>query len=177
MNLNPKSYNLNPSSGFTLIEVLVAIFLLSIALTATTSIITMNDRSAATVSNNFIASGLVQEGMEVVRNIRDRDWFLDNPPGTNPFGTSVPDGSYRVQWNSQALIPLGANPNLKRDAATGIFSYDTGDDTIFNRWVNIVTTPDNPSNVEKRVTVNVTWIERGGAVKSVSAEDHLFNWR
>ena len=72
----------------------------------------MNNRSAAAIKNNFIASGLVQEGMEVVRNIRDQDWFLGNS-----FGASLADGlpsaeiesrliRFRKDWPEQLHSPL-----------------------------------------------------------------------
>lgn len=187
ISLKPKTQNLKPDSGFTLVEILITIFLFGLAFTATSFVLTMNNRSAAAIRNNFIASGLAQEGMEVVRNIRDRDWFLGNP-----FGTSLPDSlsgsAFRVQWNSiqcnssglpvgclpQPLLVLGSNPNLKKNSDTGIFSYDTGADTIFRRTVEISTVT---ANVEKKIVVTVSWTERGGFIKSLSAEDHLFNWR
>ena len=64
-------------AGFTLVEILVSLSIFSIALTAIFYLLTSNLKEASLIENNFIASGLVQEGMEVVRNIRDRDWFLD----------------------------------------------------------------------------------------------------
>ena len=154
-------------AGFTLIETLVSLLIFSIALTAIFSLLTNNLKDALLVEHNFIASGLVQEGMEVVRSIRDNDWYLGNP-----FGTTIPNGTYRVQWNSQALLALGTNPFLKRDSGNGLFSYDTGNDTIFKRTVTISTI----SGVERRITVSVTWDERGRP-RSVSAEAHLFNWK
>ncbi len=156
-------------TGFTLVEVLIAIFLFGVAFTATAFVLNMNLRSAIAVQNSFIASGLAQEGVEVVRNIRDGDWFLGNA-----FGATIPDGSYRVQWNSQSLIALGSNPNLKRDGGSGIFSYDSGNDTIFSRIVVINTAA---ANIEKKIVVTVSWRERGGNIKSLSAEEHLFNWK
>lgn len=162
------------NEGFTLVEVLVVIFIFSLAFTATTFVLTANLRSASAIQNNFVASGLVQEGMEVVRNIRDRDWFLDRPLTPNPFGTSIPDGSYRVQLDSQALIALGTNPPLKRDVASGIFSYGLGSDTIFKRTVDISTIV---AGAEKKIVVTVSWNDRGGTVKTVSAEEHLYNWK
>ncbi|MBI2063345.1 MAG: type II secretion system protein [Candidatus Yanofskybacteria bacterium] len=156
-------------SGFTLVEILIAVFIFGLAFTAITFILTTNSRSATSIKNNFIASGLAQEGIEVVRNIRDRDWFLGNS-----FGTSIPDGTYRVQWDSQALLTLDSNPNLKSDPATGLFSYDSGGDTLFKRTIDVVT---EVTGVEKSIVVDVTWTERGSAPKSVSAEDHLFNWK
>ncbi|HEY4506550.1 MAG TPA: prepilin-type N-terminal cleavage/methylation domain-containing protein [Candidatus Paceibacterota bacterium] len=157
------------SRGFTLVEVLISIFIFSLAFTATSFVLTTNMRSASFVGDSFVASGLAQEGLEVVRNIRDRDWFLGNS-----FGTSIPNGTYRVQWNSESLIALGLNPSLKLDSTNGLFSYDSGPDTIFKRTVTITTVS---ANIEKRVIVTVSWNERGGAVKTLSAESHLFNWR
>lgn len=154
-------------AGFTLIEAIVSLLIFSVSLTAIFYLLTNNLREASLIKNNFIASGLVQEGMEAVRNIRDNDWYLGNP-----FGTTIPDGSYRVQWNSQTLLSLAPDPYLKKYSGTGLFSYDIGDDTIFKRTVAINTV----SSEEKRVTVTVTWKE-GKRDRSVSAEDHLYNWR
>ncbi len=173
--LNPKPYSIHPklladedtlNAGFTLVEALVSLLIFSIALTAIFSLLTNNLKDASLVEHNFIASGLVQEGMEVVRNIRDSEWHLNNS-----FGATIPDGSYRVQWNSQALLPF-ADLFLKKDSGNGFVSYDTGNNTIFKRTVTISAV----SGVEKRVVVSVTWDERG-APKSVSAEIHLFNWK
>lgn len=151
------------------------------ALTATSYIITVNIQNANAVRNNIIASGLLQEGIETVRNIRDRDWHLGNA-----FGASVPDGQYRIQWNSvqcdgagapsgcasPPFLAVGSNPFLKRDSGTGVYSYDTGTDSLFKRTVEITTV----SAVEKRVLVTVSW-ERAGINQSVSAETHLYNWK
>jgi len=161
-------YQLPTNLGFTLIEILVTIFIFAIAFTATSFILTTNLRSANAIHNNFVASGLAQEGMEIVRNLRDKDWFFGLA-----FGTTIPDGSYLVQWDSNALIPIGSNPNLNKGALGG-YSYDPGTPSIFKRSIDISTVI---SGVEKKIVVNMTWIERGGTVKSLSAEEHLFNWK
>ncbi len=159
--------NLKSEKGFTLIETLVSLLIFSIALTAIFSLLSNNLRDALLVEHNFIASGLVQEGMEVVRNLRDNDWYAGNP-----FGTEIPNSTFRVQWNSLTFLPLGTNPPLKKDSGTGLMSYDTGDDTIFRRTVTVYILSD----LERMVIVTVTWDERGRP-RSVSAEDHLFNWK
>ena len=63
---------------------------------------------------------------------------------------------------------------LKKAAATGIYSYDAGTDTIFKRAIQLTTM--NPG-IEKRIVVTVSWTDRGNISRSVSAEEHLFNWR
>jgi prepilin-type N-terminal cleavage/methylation domain-containing protein len=168
--LNANRYTLNTSArntGFTLVETLVSLLIFSIALTAVFYVLVVNLNDAELIKNNFIASGLVQEGMEAVRNIRDNDWLAGGP-----FGTSVPDGNYRVQWNSQSLMAF-ADSYLKKDGGTGFFSYDSGSDTLFKRSVAISTVSPG---VEKRVVVTVTWSEKGKPI-TVSAEDHLYNWK
>lgn len=154
------------NSGFTLVETVVSLFVLSIALTPIFFFLNANLKEASLIKDNFIASGLLQEGMEATRNIRDNDWHSGNP-----FGTSIPDGQYRVQWNSQSMLPLAPDPFLKKDGSNGVFSYDTGEDMLFKRTVTITTI----TSVEKMVVTTVTWNERGVS-KSISAEDHLFDW-
>lgn len=155
------------NAGFTLVEILVTVFLFSLAFTATTFILLTNQKNAVAIKNNLIASGLAQEGIEIVRNIRDNDWFLGNP-----FGTSMPNGTFRVQWDSRALILLGGNPNLNIGQTSGVFSYNFGNPTIFARTLEIETVVPN---IEKKVTVTVSWTERGNS-RSLSTEEHLFNW-
>ncbi len=162
------------SDGFTLIETLVAIFVFGVALTSVTAILITNNNTANFVKNSYIASGLAQEGVEVVRNLRDGDWLASRSFGAfgSTTGLPVADSTYRVQWNSTTLL---ANQDvfIKKDSISGIYSYDTGVNTPFKRTVQITTIT---SNVEKRIAVNVSWTERG-IPRSINAEDHLYNWR
>lgn len=166
----PQAVSCPPNkAGFTLVEILISLLIFSFVITPIIFILSTNLSSAASVRNSYVASGLVQEGVEIVRNMRDTGWLA----GTS-FDDSIPDGTYRVQWNSDAFIPLGTNPSLLENGSTGIFGYDIGDiQTIFSRTVVISTVT---SNVEKRIVVTVSWNEKGIS-KSVSAEEHLFNWR
>lgn len=161
--------------GFTLIETLVALFILSITITGVFTLITFNVRNAQFIRNSSIASGLAQEGLEVVRNIRDSDWHRGGSTAFGKFnsGGPKPSASYRVQWNADALIDLGSNPKLSKDPS-GRYQYDPpGSPTIFNRIVKIDRTSD--TSPEIIVTVTVSWNEPSGA-KTLNAEEHLYNW-
>ncbi|MDO8495188.1 MAG: type II secretion system protein [bacterium] len=158
-------------SGFTLIEAMVSVVILSIALTAIMGLFTINITSANLVRNNYIASGLIQEGVEVVRNLRDADWHASRAFGSFGAGAPVSDGSYIVQWDSDQLT-IFADTFLLRDPVSGLFSYDTGNNTLFKRKIDIVTV----SLIEKRVTVTVSWDQKGYP-KSISAEEHLYDWK
>ena len=154
--------------GFTLVETMVSLFVLSIAIAATFAIITFHLSNAQFIKNSFIASGLAQEGAEIVRNLRDTDWFAGRDFGSLGRPSTIEE-TYCVQWNSLALISSCANP-LKKDA-DNFYSYDAGQDTIFSRTVTIVKVTD----AELKITVEVTWPDRGGT-KKITAEEHLFDW-
>ena len=158
-------------SGFTLVEVLVSLFILSIAITGAFALIAYHLNVADSVKNSAVASGLAQEGMEVVRNLRDSDWFAGRQFGSLGGGSVA--STYCVQWNSTRLISPCTNP-LKK-GANGIYSYD-GDlaPSIFLRTVTITRIPATEP-VELKVVVTVSWTDRS-IPRSLSAEGHLFNW-
>ena len=163
--------------GFTLLETLVSLFILSIAITGAFSVISFNVGNANLIKNNFIASGLAQEGAEVVRNLRDTDWFAERTFGAfgNPDGTALPNGIYQVQWNSNTLIANPSNPPLNK-TTEGFYTYDDGFPTIFQRAIEIKSVvPSSGPVIEIIATVRITWQERGGQ-KEIEAEQHLFNW-
>lgn len=167
-------------AAFTLVESLVALFILSLALTGGFVVITSNLNNANFIKHSFIASGLAQEGLEVVRNLRDTDWFGTPPKSFGAFGAAdglpVPDGTYRVQWNSSELLSLGTNPFLSQDAY-GMYGYDVVTrPSIFSRTIEIKSVrPASGPIVEIIVKVTVTWQERV-LQKQLVAEEHLFNW-
>ncbi|MEK7616153.1 MAG: prepilin-type N-terminal cleavage/methylation domain-containing protein [Patescibacteria group bacterium] len=162
------------TSGFTLIETLVALFVLSVALAGAFALISFNTSNANFIKNSFIASSLTQEGMELVRNLRDTDWFAGNEFGSfGNAGGPVPDGTYCVQWNSTELAG-SCDPKLFHDSQQ-LYSHDSaGVGTVFSRSVNIRKVGASPT-AEIVVMVQVSWRERTGT-KQVNAEEHLYNW-
>src|SRR4051812_36397281 len=104
--------------GFSLIEALVALAILSVALVPAVLLSNSALRAASVIRDDTIAAGLAQEGIEVVRTIRDANWFTGAP-----FNQGLDDGSYRVQWDSVSLMAAGGNPPL--NLTDGIYSYDS----------------------------------------------------
>ena len=152
-------------SGVTLVEVIVALTILATSLGAVYFVLVSNVTSADALRNNTVATGLTQEGLEIVRNLRDREYLT-----STTFGNNLPNGTYEVEWSS---VSLDSNTNsfLRRDSGTGLFGYSVGDTTIFKRTITVDTISAN----EKRINVTVTWNDRSGA-RSLQAESHLYNW-
>ena len=154
--------------GFTLIETLVTLVLVTIAMGPVFILATSTVNVASRIEHNLIASNLAQEGIEVIRNIRDTNCLTGSA-----FDNNLSIGTWRVQWDtvSGGLMAVGANPVLKKN--NGIYNYAAGTDTLFRRTVTI----SKPNVGELVLVSSVTWVERGNINRTVTTESHLFNWK
>ena len=174
--MNPRA--LSYQSGISLVEAMVALLILTVGLIPVLAIITSSSGLAALIKNNLIAANLAQEGIEVVRGLRDANWFVS--PVSLPFETGL-IGTWRVEWDTNILgapqkLPqvVGINPPLKFDATTGLYNYSTGTNTQFKRTVTISLV--GTCACEIKVVSIVTWPERN-RTRTIMAESHLFNWK
>jgi len=156
------------NKGFTLIEAMVALVLVTLAMGPVFILATSSVNVASRIEHNLIASNLAQEGIEVIRNIRDTNWLN----GVD-FDNNLPAGAWRIEWDTigGGLMAVGSNPVLKKN--NGLYNYSTGTNTVFRRTITI----SKPNSGELILISSVAWIERGNINKTVSAESHLFDWK
>lgn len=172
----------NESRGFTLVETLVALTILSVAMTPVLILASSSLRIATSIKNNIIAANLAQEGIESVRAIRDGNWFQGKPFDTDLSGCSA---GCRIDWNSnsasqqnpQSTLPLAANPALLVSPGNGVYHNPEtvivgSTPSIFSRKITI----QPRSSGEMIVTSEVSWKERNSN-RSILVEDHLFDWK
>jgi len=154
--------------GFTLIEVLVSLVIITVAMGPVIILATSAVNVTSRIEHNLIASNLAQEGIEVIRNIRDTNWA-----NNRSFDNNLPVGTWRVQWDTigGGLMAVTPNPVLKKN--NGLYNYVIGTDTVFRRTVTI----SKPNSGELVLVSSVTWLERGNINRTISAESHLFNWK
>ncbi len=159
------------AAGFSLLEVIIAIFIIVTVLVGVMTLLSQAITSGVVSSSKLIAANLAQEGIEVVKNIRDLnyggsgwdDWY-SGISGTN---------NYLVQYNDSSLRTFEDQP-LKYDSSTGLYGYDFGIATSFTYKRKI--TLSKISDVEVKVAAEVTWTEQG-RFHSLGVEDRLWNWR
>src|SRR3989344_6798261 len=65
---------LTSARGFTLVEVIVAIFVVTVGIGGVFAFLQSTLFSGITLENQLIAPYLAQEGVEIVRNIRDTNY-------------------------------------------------------------------------------------------------------
>src|SRR4051812_38691805 len=68
---NSKNKNKNKNKGFTLVETLVAIFIFVLSTTALVAVTGNSVSDVSIAKNKLVARALSEEGIEMVRNIRD----------------------------------------------------------------------------------------------------------
>ncbi len=182
MNYFNSSKNKKNQRGLTIIEALVSLVVLSMGLIPALAIISSSIRLSSLIKNNLIAANLAQEGVEVIRSLRDANWFEDKQFDNNLVGAIGETKTWQVEsstnWGDNVpvavLIP-DTSPPLKYDPVKGLYNYTDGVDSDFKREVTVARVV-NPCSCELIVTSKVTWVQQG-ATKTVLAESHLFNWR
>lgn len=151
--------------SFTLIETLVAIFVLTSGILGVLALVSKTISGVAYSRQKFIATYLAQEGIEIVRNLRDGN-LLKN----QEWKEGLNAGTYEVDYNDISLSSF-SNRSLKLDS-NGFYSYDSGTETPFQRKIIL----SYLSSDILEVQVEVSWKFKGKDFK-VTAEGRLYNWR
>lgn len=167
---------LKGNRGFTLLEVLVAIFVIIIGVTGAVNLISYTVSGVVIGKSQIIATNLAQEGIEIVRNIRDSNWIEQRSDPGLAWNDGLGADDWSVQYNSPSLlsftnVPLQLNSNGFY-GYDGVQGYAGGTDTRFKRTITIT----NISGNEIKVVSQISWSERGRSY-TVNAEDRLFNWK
>lgn len=158
------------NSGFSIIEVMVAVGIISVGMMGVLSLMSQNVQVQAVTKNNLIASMLAQEGIELVRNIRDTNWLTSTATNyyDNIFATSTIDniGIY----TKSDLDFNDASSTLAIDSK-GLYSAHGATSTIFKRLITVSSTTDYMN-----IKSTVRWT-RNGQNHDYVAETILYDWR
>lgn len=158
--------------GFTLVEVLVSLFLLFIVISAASALVSKALSSTQTTRSKFIASYLAQEGIEIAVNIRDANWVnqvsWDNGLAARPEGLD-----YEADYQSPSLSSYQGR--YLRVDSNGFYNYTNGDQSIFIRKITVQKIDDLDGTYHLRVISQVNWTQKGQNYTFSAIED-LYNW-
>lgn len=167
------------NKGFSLMEVIIAVAVIITALIAAMTLISFSVSAITSSKSKITATNLAQEGLEIVRNIRDSNWVgpdykMRYDGGSedwrNGLGLGDPDPKqYLVQYNQPGLLDWSSTP-LQIDSS-GFYQYDSGTNTPFYRKIII----EYIGNNQIKVTAEITWQEKGRS-QIIQVEDRLYNW-
>lgn len=166
--------------GFTIVESLVAILILTLVVTGALNAVQTGISSYIFSKDQIIAFYLAQEGFEQIRNLRDEN-ALNQRPWLTGISTDANDpcffGNACTVDPVNSAVPIkcglpGTCPVLRQDTNTGFFGYDPlWSATIFKR--EIVLTMINENEVSMLVTVD--W-SKGIVNRQFRARENILNW-
>lgn len=163
------------NKGQILLEVMIALSMVAIGLLGLLSLLTNSIGINKIISSEYVASYLASEGIEVVKNITDRN--LSNGNGFNQgLATCEDSNGCRLQFNSPdsyAIVSANDGMPLKFDDQTKLYRYDSGEPTTFVRTIKV---SEGLGGNELIVNSQVTWKARGSDYE-ITLEDHFFAWR
>lgn len=166
------NYKKTKNKGFTLIEALVAIAILTISIAGPITIASKGIASAVFARDQITAFYLAQEAVEFIRNKRD-----ENNLKGNAWTEGLEDCLYgkvcTIDSKNNEINECsgGVCPVLKYDADTAFYSYDNGEDSNFKREIRLVTI-----NVKEiAITTTLSW-SSGAISKSFTVKEHILDW-
>lgn len=187
--------------GFTLLETIVALTVLLAAIAGPVSLVTRGLFSSSFSKNRLIAAHLAQEGIELIRLIREQNvmcivkgaasmkWDTDFD-GTGSLRGAGPKTIDATDVFTTSCAPgvtihnprRGGNcdtTTLRIDSSSG-YNHVTGATTIFTRCVDVIQPSANEGTIPKQdimdVISKVQWNEKG-TTRTVELKEKFYNWR
>lgn len=182
--------------GFTLIETLVAILLVTVAIVAPMALTVQSLSSAIYARDQITASNLAQEGIEAVRSIRDSNILSSAEGGganlfdgipTTPVGdpsgkklftvdATVVDPTEMIADCDSTCEPLQTNGTLYSYNPKGASGYS---DSAFTREMYAEVLRSDPATglpQEIRVTSQVSWKTAAFQTRTITVTEDLYDW-
>lgn len=148
---------------------IIATFVITVGLIAVMSLIHRAVISTQISYSRLVGAYLAQEGIEIVRNIRDANWLLQRETPGTPWDNGLGTGDWEAGFSDFSLVAYQGRP-IKING--GFYNYTSGVDTKFKRKITI----QKPGANILAVAVEISWQERGISY-ATSLQENLYNWK
>ncbi|SRR3989344_2454417 len=160
-------------SGQFLVELLVALGILTTGFMAMLGLLSRSIGLSRVVSDDYVATYLASEGIEVAKNILDANTLQEGRAWNAGFASA---GVYEVSYDSRELSVPDSGKTLNFDEAQH-YSYYAGTPTPFRRKVVVTPVEDVNGKIDEiQINSIIDWSSRGRTAQ-VNLEAHFFNWQ
>lgn len=144
--------DIGKSQAFSLIESLVAIAILMLGILSAFILVIRTLANTPHIQSRLVAANLAQEGVELVRQIRDSN-FMNSE---NNFRDNLANGEYQIDIENRSLESFDQDEFLKFDNNKKKYIYSTGTNApyFFKRKI-VLSSVEGKTNVF-RVNVIMT---------------------
>jgi type II secretory pathway pseudopilin PulG len=165
-------------AGFSLLETIVVLFIVSVGLLGIVNL-TISSLKAQTLNRNtLIAYQLSQEGLELIRNVRDNNWLADRAWDYGITGTAT-GTKYKVDFSNFWPVEVNdideATLQLASSTNPGFYLHDPASpNSLFSRMITITiaTTTAASSTVESLVQ----WTDQGQQ-REYRLQTIIYDWQ
>lgn len=169
------------SNGFTLVETLAAVTILSLAIIGPIHLIGNSLHKIYYARDQTVAINLAQEGVEMVRQARD-----SNRLGGGSWTTGISAGSYIIDVGSfvssaspatecaGCVLPQPVYLDMSANPTKGLYRQNVSGSTFSSTNFSRIVTINSIGTDELRVASKVEW-KTGGTTGTITVSEHLFN--
>ena len=152
-------------AGFGLLEIVIASAVVGTSIFALSAAAVLSNRLQSQSSDKIRANFLAEEGIEVMRFLRDKSWNTNLAnlfQGTNYY---VNFSTITSRWSvGQSVEPY----------IVSLFERKISVDRVYRDLDDNIVSSGGAEDVDsKKITVIVSWKERGGATSTVSLSTYL----
>ncbi|MFZ2621091.1 MAG: prepilin-type N-terminal cleavage/methylation domain-containing protein [Minisyncoccia bacterium] len=179
------------NAGFTVVETLVAIAILTLSIAGTFTAVQKGLQSSTYAKDQIVAFNLIQEGMEFIRNKRDENALRNIGGQGNNWLTGLSDiagdpcfygRTCTIDSYTEVVTNYpggaGTSPVLNVQTSTGLLGYTSGAGwvpTSFKREIQFQEVlPAVVPPREVNVIITISWTDRG-VDRSLQIIQTLFN--
>ncbi|MFT7557458.1 MAG: prepilin-type N-terminal cleavage/methylation domain-containing protein [Planctomycetota bacterium] len=187
--IQTSKYNRKTQSGFTLLEMFIAIFIFSVTVVGFLLLTTRTIQRTRVASQQVIAQLLAQEGIELIQARRDANFITASQSLwddeiysacggasgciAHPFGGI---DQFRNVGRVTPRVCAGVCPPLRMNV-DGLYNYAEGNETIYTRTItaekyDIVVGGDGEAML---ITSRVEW-QAGNIIRSIEIKKSITNW-
>jgi len=159
------------NKGFTLLETLVAVAIIVIGALGVFSAVAKYSQMTEQERDNLVATYLCQEGIEIVKNIRDTNWIEESAGWKD--GISCSSGC-QADFDDTTFSAFSSESFLYIDYSNGLYQYlsdpdpDLDVETPYSRKITITEVGDDELDIE----VTVYW-----HASSMTVKENIYNWK
>lgn len=162
------------NKGFTILELIVAIFVMTTGIIGAYIAVQAPLHYTGFYNTQLTAYYLAQEGVEIVRNIRDTNWVAGGDWNTGLDICNSASGFYcEADYNDSALTQrsIALQPS-NLNISSNLYSYAAGGvSTAFGRKIEIIPGTDANGKDILKTRVVVSW-----GANQVQVSENLYSW-
>ncbi len=161
--------------GITFVELMITIFIVMFGIVGSLGLMQRTISGGKASALRFQATYLAQEGLELIRNVRDSNWITNKSDWLHWLSPSCHIISYNHVYGQPVATCSGNNIDLFYH--NQFYSHNSsGEATPFRRELNLSNCPAPDNLISKCVEIKAT-VSWGDEGEKVEAIQRLYNWR